>query len=83
MISDGEVTDVTALTDALRDFFKTEGLPKRVRLGIANQQIVVRQLEIPKIDDPKERAAAVRFQASETIAMPPASASSSSLRASR
>jgi type IV pilus assembly protein PilM len=70
VISDGEVTDVTALTDALREFFKANGLPKRVRLGIANQQIVVRQLEIPKIEDEKERAAAVRFQASETIAMP-------------
>jgi type IV pilus assembly protein PilM len=70
VISDGEVTDVTALTEALRDFFKVQGLPKRVRLGIANQQIVVRQMEIPKIDDEKERAAAVRFQAAEAIAMP-------------
>jgi type IV pilus assembly protein PilM len=70
VISDGEVTDVTALTDALRDFFKSNGLPKRVRLGIANQQIVVRQMEIPKIDDDKERDAAVRFQAAEAIAMP-------------
>ena len=70
VISDGEVTDVTALTDSLREFFKAEGLPKRVRLGIANQQIVVRQMEIPKIDDEKERAAAVRFQAAEAIAMP-------------
>src|SRR5437764_7676356 len=70
VISDGEVTDVTALTEALRDFFKAEGLPRRVRLGIGNQQIVVRQMEIPKIDDEKERAAAVRFQASEAIAMP-------------
>ena len=70
VISDGEVTDVTALTEALRDFFRAEGLPKRVRLGIANQQIVVRQMEIPKIDDEKERAAAVRFQAAEAIAMP-------------
>ena len=70
VISDGEVTDVTALTEALRDFFKAEALPKRVRLGIGNQQIVVRQMEIPKIDDDKERAAAVRFQASEAIAMP-------------
>jgi type IV pilus assembly protein PilM len=70
VISDGEVTDVTALTEALRDFFKAEGLPKRVRLGIANQQIVVRQMEIPKIEDEKERAAAVRFQAAEAIAMP-------------
>jgi len=70
VISDGEVTDVTALTDALRDFFKSNGLPKRVRLGIANQQIVVRQMEIPKIEDDKERDAAVRFQAAEAIAMP-------------
>jgi type IV pilus assembly protein PilM len=70
VISDGEVTDVTALTEALRDFFKSNGLPKRVRLGIANQQIVVRQMEIPKIEDDKERDAAVRFQAAEAIAMP-------------
>jgi type IV pilus assembly protein PilM len=70
VISDGEVTDVHALTEALRDFFKESGLPKRVRLGIANQQIVVRQLDIPKIDDEKERAAAVQFQAAEAIAMP-------------
>jgi type IV pilus assembly protein PilM len=70
VISDGEVTDVRALTDALRDFFKSHGLPKRVRLGIANQQIVVRQMEIPKIEDLKERDAAVRFQAAEAIAMP-------------
>src|SRR5918912_1015354 len=70
VITDGEVTDVTALTEALRDFFKAENLPKRVRLGISNQQIVVRHLDIPKIDDEKERAAAVRFQAAEAIAMP-------------
>ena len=70
VISDGEVTDVTALSEALRDFFKTHGLPKRVRLGIANQQIVVRHLELPKIDNPDELAVAVRFQVAEAIAMP-------------
>src|SRR5438105_10470981 len=70
VISDGEVTDVTALTQARRHLFRAEALPRRVRIGIGNQQIVVRQMEIPKIDDDKERAAAVRFQASEAIAMP-------------
>ena len=70
VISDGEVTDVNALTEGLREFFKENGLPRRVRLGIANQQIVVRQLDIPKIEEEKERAAAVRFQAAEAIAMP-------------
>jgi type IV pilus assembly protein PilM len=70
VISDGEVTDVNALTEGLREFFKDNSFPRRVRLGIANQQIVVRQFDIPKIDDEKERAAAVRFQAAEAIAMP-------------
>jgi type IV pilus assembly protein PilM len=70
VIRDGEVADVGLLSDALKDFFKENGLPKRVRLGVSNQQIVVRQLDLPKIDDPKERATAVRFQAAEAIAMP-------------
>lgn len=70
LITDGEVTDVAALSDALKDFFKTKSLPRRVRLGVSNQQIVVRHLELPKIENPEELAAAVRFQASEAIAMP-------------
>src|SRR5215212_11745488 len=70
VISDGEVTDVPALSEALKDFFKAHNLPRRVRLGVSNQQIVVRHLELPKIEDPNELATAVRFQASEAIAMP-------------
>src|SRR5439155_19246046 len=70
VITDGEVTDVPALSDALRDFFKAHSLPRRVRLGVSNQQIVVRHLELPKIEDPEELAVAVRFQAAEAIAMP-------------
>src|SRR3954469_24422452 len=70
IISDGEVTDVPALSEALKDFFKAHNLPRRVRLGVSNQQIVVRHLELPKIEDPAELAVAVRFQAAEAIAMP-------------
>src|SRR3954452_19440366 len=70
VITDGEVTDVEALADALREFFKKHDLPRRVRLGVSNQQIVVRHLELPRIEDPEELATAVRFQASEAIAMP-------------
>lgn len=70
VITDGEVTDVTGLSETLKEFFKAHSLPRRVRLGVSNQQIVVRHLELPKIDDPSELAAAVRFQASEAIAMP-------------
>ena len=70
VITDGEVTDVPALTEALKDLFRKHALPKRVQLGVTNQQIVVRHLELPKLEDPTELAAAVRFQASEAIAMP-------------
>src|SRR5256714_1971292 len=70
VITDGEVTDVPALSDALREFFKVNKLPRRVRLGVSNQQIVVRHLELPKIEDREELAVAVRFQAAEAIAMP-------------
>jgi type IV pilus assembly protein PilM len=70
VIRDGEVADVSALTDSLKHFFKEHDLPRRVRLGVSNQQIVVRQMDLPKIDDVKERTAAVRFQAAEAIAMP-------------
>jgi type IV pilus assembly protein PilM len=70
VITDGEVTDVDSLSDSLREFFKANGLPRRVRLGVSNQQIVVRHLELPKIEDPEELAVAVRFQAAEAIPMP-------------
>jgi len=70
VISDGEVADVAALSETLREFFERTGLPQRVRLGVANQQIVVRHLELPWIDDPAEREAAIRLQASEALPMP-------------
>jgi type IV pilus assembly protein PilM len=70
VVSDGEVTDADALAESLKSFAGDAGLPKNVRLGVANQQIVVRVIELPRIEDPKQREAAVRFQAAEAIAMP-------------
>ncbi len=70
VIRDGEVTDVEALSAALTQLFATSGLDNRVRIGIANQRIVVRMLELPPIADPKELATAVRFQAQDAIPMP-------------
>jgi type IV pilus assembly protein PilM len=70
LVRDGEVVDGPGLTAALKDFFKQHDLPKSVRLGVTNQQIVLRQIELPMIEDPKDLAAAVRFQAAEAIAMP-------------
>ena len=70
VITDGEVADVERLTESLKTFFKENDLPTRVRLGVSNQQIVVRHLELPLIEEEAELAAAVRFQAAEAIAMP-------------
>ena len=70
LVADGEVVNQDGLADALRDFVTEAGLPKSVRLGVTNQQIVVRVVELPRIEDEKQRDAAVRFQAAEAIAMP-------------
>jgi len=67
---DGEVRDPAAVTDALRALFAEHKLSRRVRLGIANQRVVVRTLRLPAIDDPEELDSAVRFSAQEQIAMP-------------
>lgn len=67
---DGEVADRAALAAAIKDFAAAAGLPRDVRLGISNQQIVVRMLELPQIEDATEREAALRFQAADAIAMP-------------
>jgi type IV pilus assembly protein PilM len=70
LIRDGEVEDVDGLAAAVRDFMKVHDFGRNVYLGVANQQIAVRSLDIPNIEDADERAAAVRFQASEAVAMP-------------
>jgi type IV pilus assembly protein PilM len=70
LVRDGEVTDPQALGEHLKSFVAGAGLPRNVRLGVSNQQIVVRVVELPRIEDEKQRDAAVRFQASEAIAMP-------------
>jgi type IV pilus assembly protein PilM len=70
LVRDGEVSDPEALGQHLKSFASSANLPRNVRLGVANQQIVVRVVELPRIEDDKQRDAAVRFQASEAIAMP-------------
>jgi type IV pilus assembly protein PilM len=71
IMRDGEVVDPVGLAEALKALFAEHELPKRVRLGIAHQRIVVRTLDLPAvIDDPKALAAAVRETAPDHIPMP-------------
>jgi type IV pilus assembly protein PilM len=70
VLRDGEVADVPALAEALKAFFAEHGFSNRVRLGIANQRIVVRTLDLPLLEDEKALAAAVKIQAPDHIPMP-------------
>ena len=67
----GEPRQPDELANALRDFFKKHKLPRTgVRLGIANNRIGVRTLEVTGIDDPKQLDNAIRFRAQEALPIP-------------
>ena len=70
VVRDGEVTEPEALTEALRELFDTHELPRRVRIGVANQRIVVRTMDLEALLDDKALAAAVHAQAADHIPMP-------------
>jgi type IV pilus assembly protein PilM len=70
IVSEGEVRDVDGLARALQGLFAEHKLSKTVRVGIANQRVVVRTIELPLIEDPDEVDAAVRFRAQDQIPMP-------------
>ena len=70
VVRDGEVVEVDTLAEVLRDLFAEHKLGKRVRLGVANQRIVMRTIDLPPLTDAKQIASAVRFQAQDHIPMP-------------
>jgi type IV pilus assembly protein PilM len=67
---EGEVQDPEELAEALKRLFANVKLPREVRLGVANQRVVVRTLRVPHIDNPDELETAIRFQAQDHIPMP-------------
>jgi type IV pilus assembly protein PilM len=70
VVRDGEVADVEALAAVLKDMFKEHKLERRVRVGVANQRIVVRTLDVPPVEERPELEAAVRFLAQDELPMP-------------
>src|SRR6478672_9222828 len=70
VVNEGEVQDAEALSSALRSLFSQSKLGKAVRLGIANQRVVVRTMQLPLIEDEEEIDTAVRFRAQDQIPMP-------------
>ncbi|HEX7297690.1 MAG TPA: type IV pilus assembly protein PilM [Solirubrobacteraceae bacterium] len=70
IMRDGELVDSDGLTAALRALWRDhKGLGKRVRIGVANQKIVVRAIEVPPTKDRRELDAVVRFQAQDSLPM--------------
>jgi type IV pilus assembly protein PilM len=70
VVRDGEVLDAMALADALRQLWTHTGFShKRVALGIANQRVVVRQVELPWLPA-RELRASLPFQVQDYLPMP-------------
>jgi type IV pilus assembly protein PilM len=70
VVREGDVVDVETLANTLKKLFTEQKLGRRVRIGVANQRIVMRTIDLPPLDSAKEIASAVRFQAQEHIPMP-------------
>jgi type IV pilus assembly protein PilM len=66
----GEVVDETVMKDALSQLWKTAKLPKkRVIVGLANQRVIVRRIDLPYMDN-EELRESLAFQAQEYIPIP-------------
>jgi type IV pilus assembly protein PilM len=70
VVKEGDLVNREVLSDALKDLFARHKLSKTVRVGVANQRVVVRSLQLPLIEDESELESAVRFRAQEAIPMP-------------
>ena len=69
-IRDGEIVDPPAVTEALRTLWdRYKFSSRKVALGLANQQVVVRQVDLPYLPEADLRAS-LAFQAQEFIPIP-------------
>ena len=69
-VSEGEVADHDLLVSEIREFWSTHSFKgKSVALGIANQKVVVRLLDFPRMSK-EDLAGAINFEAQDHIPMP-------------
>lgn len=69
-VRDGEIVDGEAVTAAIKQLWRQVRFSnKRVAIGVANQRLVVRQVELPWLPE-KELRKSLAFQVSEFIPMP-------------
>jgi type IV pilus assembly protein PilM len=70
VVKEGDLVNREVLSDALKDLFSRHKLSKNVRVGVANQRVVIRSLQLPMIEDDEELDTAIRFRAQDAIPMP-------------
>ncbi len=70
LVFEGEVIDSAALGKELKAFMKDSPLKgKSVHLGVGNQKVIVRTIEVPEMDE-EELRGAIQFQAQDYIPIP-------------
>jgi type IV pilus assembly protein PilM len=69
-VADGEIRDPGAVSEAVAQLWKrTRMRSKKAVVGVANQRVVVRQIDLPYLDE-KEFRESLRFQVADHIPMP-------------
>jgi type IV pilus assembly protein PilM len=69
-VVDGEVRDEGTVSEAISQLFKRSRIKaRRVVLGVANQRVVVRQVDLPFLEE-KEFRTSLKFQVADHIPMP-------------
>jgi type IV pilus assembly protein PilM len=69
-VREGEILDIPAAAEALRELVSSAKVSsKKVWLGVANQRVVVRQIDLPWVE-PKEMRESLRYQVQEHIPIP-------------
>ena len=70
VVVDGEIRDQAAVSEVISQVIKRAKIRgKRVVVGIANQRVVVRQVDLPYLEE-KDFRASLRFQVADQIPMP-------------
>jgi Tfp pilus assembly PilM family ATPase len=69
-VSGGEIVDIQTVAESIQSLMKKVGLKdKNVVLGVGNQRVIVRLVEMAYME-PKELASAIKFQAQDFIPIP-------------
>ena len=69
-VTDGEIRDAGAVSEAISQLVKRARIKgKRAVFGVANQRVVVRQVDLPYLEE-KEFRSSLQFQVADHIPMP-------------